>query len=280
MAEPFSHPSLSLWQARRKQQLLAGKICAFFFLCALLALIDGLQTLLRTDTDEILLMAGQSDGISGPCPLQNPVSTDLEVRFTPADTTLRFELEGFFAGYLIGNGMWRGRLIAPENQASSDVSLVVAFKGTAKGQKFRIHVFANEEDLRAQTPSFILRLFGLQAFVVAGVLALVALLPALVNYALGRNNLKLLQKLRLAEVFRVQSKETDQGQKLLLWCTAKGGEKLRIGENVAVFSTEGKSLGEAAIVSKEKQVFCLRMEPEQAVSAGCLVDLHSRQADL
>ena len=273
MAEPFSSPLWSLWQSRRTQQLLAGKLCACLFLCALLALFDGLQTLLRTDADEITLLAGQSDGISGPCPLQNPVRSDLEVRFNPADTALSFELEGFFAGYLIGNGMWRGNIIAPKELATADVSLVVAFKGSPKGQKFRIHVYASEDDLRSQTPSLILRYFGLQAFAVAAIFAMAALLPALINVALGRKNLKLLQELRLAEIFRVQSKPTDKGEALFLWCSAKGGEQLRNGQTLPVFAISGEPLGEAAIVSQEKKVFCLSMQTALPVSSGCLVYL-------
>ena len=273
MAEPFSHPLWPLWLSRRKQQLFAGKISAFFFLLAVLALADGLQTLVRTDTNEIVLLAGQSDGVSGPCPLQNPVTTDLQARFSPSDTELRFELEGFFAGYLIGNGMWRGQVLAPHACASSEATLLVTFQGTPQGQKFHIRVFATEEDLRAHSPSLLYCHLGMRPFVLAACFAVVALLPALFTLVLGRKNLNLLQQLHLAEIFRVQDKVSENGSQRFLWC-ADYGESLKIGQALSVFSAEGDALGQAVVVSQNKRVLCLSMSDTSPVSSGCLVQLH------
>ena len=92
----------------RHQQVLAGKTGAIFLCIALLLLVDGLVALMRTDTSRIDLLAGETASISGPLAVEAPVQGDVEARFIPGDTPLRFEVDGFFAGHWFGNGMWRG----------------------------------------------------------------------------------------------------------------------------------------------------------------------------
>ena len=79
----LDHPFWLDWRKRRRLQVRIGQISALFFLFAALALLDGLQMLVRTDTNEITLLAGEKEGLSGPCPFQNPVESDFAVHFSP-----------------------------------------------------------------------------------------------------------------------------------------------------------------------------------------------------
>ncbi|MBR4741939.1 MAG: hypothetical protein IK079_03480, partial [Desulfovibrio sp.] len=140
------------WQKRRAKILGLGKLSAILFLFSFLALLDGVQMLLRSSANELTLLAGGSTGISGPCPFQNPVKSDLVLRFDPANAPLQFQLEGFFAGYLMGNGMWRGELCALEG-AEGKYRLRVAFKGMEEsGQEFFVHIYANADSFAAASP--------------------------------------------------------------------------------------------------------------------------------
>ncbi|MBO4368737.1 MAG: hypothetical protein J5803_01355, partial [Desulfovibrio sp.] len=273
MTTQSSSFSWSLWRARRIKQVLIGRISAFFFLLAIFALLDGLQMLVRTDTTEIRLLAGESEGVSGPCPFQNPVQSDLEVSFIPKDAPLHFELEGFFAGYLLGNGMWRGRIIAPENVATQDCQLLATFRGMTEGQRFSLHIFANDLDARASSPSFILRFTGFQPFIVAAFLGAFGLIVGLFSFYFGRKNLALLKELGHAEIFRTSPAHTDP---MILWCSANGEADIQKGNDVAVKSEQGKELGIAHVKTIEKNVLCLSMPYNRRVRCGCLVDLQTK----
>ncbi|MCR4666406.1 MAG: hypothetical protein K5657_03830 [Desulfovibrio sp.] len=263
----------SLWQNRRRRQSLVGKISAFFFLCAALALLDGLQTLVRTDASEIWLIAGNSEGVSGACPFQNPVQSDIEATFMPKDAPVSFELEGFFSGYLIGNGMWRGTVSASSNATTQDCSLTVSFRGMTEGQRFRLRLFASPEDREHASPSFILRFFGLEPFIAAAFLAGTAFLFGFVSFLLGRANLSLLQDLGHAEVFRTASVEPEE---VRLWCSANGRTDLRPGQILSVLNGSGESLCEGVVKHVEKNVLCLSVPVGIPVHPGCLVDLSDR----
>ena len=263
MERAFDAISWTLWRKRRQTQLLIGRISAVFFLVAVLALLDGLQMLVRTSVDEISLLAGATEGLSGPCPFQNPVESDLEVRFTPKEAPLHFALEGFFAGYLLGNGMWRGQLTASEQAESGDCQVVIAFRGLPEAQRFTVHVFADYDDYRKASPSFSTRFLGFAPFLLSAVLAGTAFAFGLVTFVLGRMNLTLLRSVGWAEIFRTKA-ESDGT--LTLWSSAVGGEGLVCGDRLSVISPEGEPLGTARVRDKVKNVLTLVMgEAEETV---------------
>jgi Glucose-6-phosphate isomerase len=68
-------------------------------------MLDGLQGLVRSGADVIEVLPGGSVPISGPLTIKNPVNSDLNAQFSPANPSLSYDLEGFFAGYWFGNGM-------------------------------------------------------------------------------------------------------------------------------------------------------------------------------
>jgi hypothetical protein len=96
----------------RARQRYWGALCALLLGFALLGILDGLQGLARSGADVIELLPGGSVSISGPLTIKNPVNSDLKAQFAPENPALFYDLEGFFAGYWFGNGMWRGSVRA------------------------------------------------------------------------------------------------------------------------------------------------------------------------
>ncbi|MBQ7584740.1 MAG: hypothetical protein IJU40_00630 [Desulfovibrionaceae bacterium] len=261
----------NLWYKRRSWLILSGKISAVFFLLAVLLLLDGLQALVRTSSDTISLVAGESTGLSGPCPFQNPVASDLKVSFTPKDGDLEFELEGFFAGYLLGNGMWRGVIKAKREAETKSYKLKVSFKGAdAQGQSFSILIFHDFAAYCQAQPSFSLAYLGLKPFLFSAFLAALGFFFGLCTYLWSKKNLKLLNNLGYAEVFRLSPGPEDPR---LLWCSSLGLGNLKVGDKFQVYSVAGKFLGLALLKSQAKNVLCLTISRQSQVSLGCLVQI-------
>ncbi|MBQ7607561.1 MAG: hypothetical protein IJU76_06280 [Desulfovibrionaceae bacterium] len=261
-----------LWRRRRARLFLIGRISAVFFFLAAVALLDGVQALLRTGHDEIRMIAGESEGISGPCPFQNPVASDLVLRI-PEDAPLTFELEGFFTGYLIGNGMWRGNLVAQKGAQTGVWRVTAFFRGLPEGQRFHVSVFADREAMQESSPSFLLR-FGCEPFFAATLLFLAGLFFATVTFVLGRRNTVLLRDLGFSEIFRAQIK----GDSVSLWCSAEGAS-VRVGEQSLVLDAEGHTLAHARVIRSEKNVFTL-VSDNLTVTDGCLVCVQKQKDGL
>ncbi|MBQ7738590.1 MAG: hypothetical protein IJT59_02910 [Desulfovibrionaceae bacterium] len=262
------------WQTRRSRQLLIGKISAVFFLCAILMLLDGLQALVRSSSNTIVLEAGQAEGVSGPCPFQNPVQSDLTFKFEPDNGQLSFKLEGFFAGYLVGNGMWRGYVLAESSAQTGRYKLRVGFRGAPQArQTFDLEVYATFDDLRAASYSKALYFLGLQPFWLAAILGGVAMVLGIFTYLLGRRNLNLLLNLGFAEIFRTTQVGVDP---MYVWCSAQGAERLKVQQKLPIYSTEGELLGQGSFKSKAKNVLCLSLPYNEKITSGCLVRLTSK----
>ena len=108
----------------RVRQRVWGAVCALLLAFALLALVDGLQGMARNGSDVLELLPGDSVSLSGPLTIKNPVNNDLSARFTPPNSLLTYELEGFFSGYWFGNGM----IIAVLNSRLSSFNRVMRWR--------------------------------------------------------------------------------------------------------------------------------------------------------
>lgn len=138
-----------LWQSLRRYRRIQrfwGGCAALLLAVALLGLLDGVQALMRLGADHLEILPGGSETLSGPCPFKNPLNSDIQARFTPENAPLHFSLEGFFAGYWFGNGMWRGEVRAEPEAGPGRYELRIAFKGAAaqSAQKYVLLLRADE----------------------------------------------------------------------------------------------------------------------------------------
>lgn len=276
----------------RARQRFWGAICALLLAFALLALVDGLQGLARSGSDVIELLPGDSMPLSGPLTIKNPVNSDLRASFTPPNSLLSYELEGFFSGYWFGNGMWRGRVRADASVAPGRYELHIAFRGApaSASQRYAVVVHADSAAMRAAAPSFLQRVAGHNPFVLAAWVGGLALLTGLVPLYLGCRHIRLLASLGCGEVVRVRCETAAEAgeQTCRIWCQLYGLRAPARGTACSVYDGQGRYLCNARVAEARNGSLELTFAivaspaanagtPPNAVRTGCLVQLRSQQ---
>lgn len=268
------HFDQNLWQASRKirsRQRWFGRLSAFLLAVALVALIDGLLAHMRTGSDFLELLPGDALVLSGPLPLKNPVTGDVQAQFLPGNAPLHFRLDEFFAGYWFGNGMWRGTVTAEPLAEQGSYALRVWFRGKApsSAQTFKVRVWEDASARRAGSASFIHRFTGWNPFALAASCGIIALLCGCCVYLLGRHYARLVAALGCGEVFRLRVE--DGGCRL--WCLLYGLKAPPAGQVCTVLDAQGNALGEATVDMQRKGVLELLMREPEGVLPGSLVCL-------
>ncbi len=273
-------------QEIRQRQRKLGMVCAVLLAIALLCLVDGLQGLMRSGATVLELLPEKSAALSGPLTIKNPVTRDIEVSFVPANAPLSFTLEGFFAGYWFGNGMWRGIVAAQSEAEPGEYHMRVAFRGAAAStfQNYTVIVRADAVDMRTHSTSFTHRLTGFNPFALAVGFVGLALLVGVGVYRHGSMIIRTLVRLGCGEIVRVQQEKDG----LRLWCLLYGSRPPYEGTVCAVITTEGSVLAHARAGTAAKgslQLFISDHDRAQkesgytqdeisfAVRPGCLVCL-------
>ena len=249
-------PRWAEWHRLRNVQQTLGRIGAVVLLCAALCVVDGLQALMRHGADVVELVPGQSESLSGGCPFNNPIASDLKVTL-PDKAPLRFELEGFFVGYVLGSGMWRGHIIADEIAQPGEWQLRVGFKGTGgQGVAYRVVVYADEDERESAAPSFVKRFFGANAFWLAAAFGVVSLAFGFVTFRFGRNALLLLRSMGYSEIDRLGPGK--DGEPHCFCLDFAGHRALQVGEMLDVIDQQGRPRGQVQVVTVEKRSVELR----------------------
>ena len=272
MAVHTDDPRWLAWRRLRSFQNCFGRLSAVCLLLAGLALLDGLQGIMRTGTEQIALIPGESEAVSGSCPFKNPVVSDVRVTFSPAKAPLRFAFEAFFEGYWVGNGMWRGQVVADAGTPPGTWRMRVSFRGASLPPgvgEYVVRVFSDAAERQAASPSFLRRYFGVNAFWPFAVAVGVGIALGLTTYLLGRRIFRLLARMSLCEIFRTSPAGA---RPFMVWCVAQNGSWLRPGDRFPVHSPDGERIGRAVIRGMEKMTVQLEVE-EGAAAVGCLVDL-------
>lgn len=276
----------------RMRQRFWGAICAMLMGFVMLGMIDGLQGLARSGADVIEVLPGYSVPISGPLTIKNPVSSDLKAQFTPQSNSLVYDLEGFFAGYWFGNGMWRAAVRADVTAQPGDYTLKVVFRGAPASttQNYKITVYADDDAMRASSTSYLRRITGYNPFVLAAGCCGLALLAGVLVYRLGCSYIRQLTNLGCGEIVRVQH-EADNGQQLRpghIWCLLYGLRAPAPGTLCAVYNAQGAQLGLARAAEVNKGTLELNFDSftspaadagaaSNAVRSGCLVQLRPQK---
>ncbi|MBD5552974.1 MAG: hypothetical protein HDQ44_01415 [Desulfovibrio sp.] len=261
---------LWLWAKKyRARQRLTGWLSGILLALAMLALFDGLIAQMRQDANELELLPGQAIAISGPCAVKNPLPEDLNAQFTPANAPLVFELEGYFAGFWFGNGMWRGKIAAEESAQPGEYGLSIAFRGanSATAQQYLIRIFAGPANLRAASLSFITRLMDINPFLLAAVLGSAGIGLGLLTWWFGSRFYKALPDLGLAEIFASDPEDST------LWCFATKELAPRPGQVRMVLDRDGHVFGEARCLLFQKGRLKLILMDERKIPPGSLVCL-------
>lgn len=261
-------PAWRVWRSVRAWHLWAGRCAALLLLAACLALADGVQSLMRGGADRVELLPGDEESVSGPCPFKNPVAGDVLVTFSPDGAPLSFALEEFFAGYWLGSGMWRGRVLADAAAPTGRWVMRVRFKSAVgmQDKSYTIFVFHDQAGRLAASPSFLHRFCGLPPFLAAGGCGALGFVFGLATYLLGRRAFRLLTEMGLSEIFRVSD-----GVPRRAWCLLTTGDRPQSGQSLPVLATDGRDLGLARAARVEGASLELNLPEGLAASCGCIV---------
>ena len=258
------------WLRLRSVQQKLGKIVTVFMVCALVSVVDGLQGLMRHGADVVELVPGQAESLSGACPFKNPVASDLKATLSEG-APLHFELEGFFVGYVLGSGMWRGHIIADETAQPGEWTLRVGFKGTGgQGMAYKVYVYADEQEREAAAPSYVRRFLGANAFWLGAGLVCASLVLGFVNYRFGRSAMLLLRGMGYSEIYHVE--QGRDGTQHCFCLDFPGHRVLNVGDALDVVNQQGAPQGQMQVVTVAKRNVELRRTGSPAEN-GWLVRL-------
>lgn len=265
----------AFWQAARRArsfQHVLGLISGAFLAVALVALIDGLLAHMRAGADVLDLLPGQTITVSGPSALKNPVTSDLSARFTPPSAPLAFSLDGFFAGYWFGNGMWRGQVAAASDATPGSYGLRVSFFGadSRAAQNFELVIHADEKARREASLSYIMRYAGFSPFILAAFCAALGVIFGAGTYYFGRLYAKTLGRMGMSEIF---AQKRENGENRIFCLVPRAARPPGAGNARMVFGCDGSLLGEARVESWHKGRLVLTMLDGIDAPAGAVVCL-------
>ncbi|MDR0815886.1 MAG: hypothetical protein LBN28_00565 [Desulfovibrio sp.] len=264
----------TLWQtcqAIRKRQRFFGRISAVFIAATLFCLADGLYSSVRVGSDVLELLPGQSLMFSGPSPYKNPLNSDVQVRITPEDSSLRFVLDGFFASYWFGSAMWRGSVQVDATALPGQHDLLIHFRGASpkSAQKFMVIVWEDKAAQRAGAASVTQRLTGVKPVLPGVFCGVVALAFCTLTYIWGRFYFNMLAKLGFSEILRVV--QAVDGWRV--FCLSYGRAVPREGALRRVLTMNSRPVGEAKVITFHKETLELSLPPDAKVSIGHIVEL-------
>ena len=174
---------------------------------ALLTFFDGLRGGILGNSGQIRLIPGERYAVSGPLPPKTERIEDFVIEGNAPDGTIRLVPEGVFTGYMYGGGMWRGHLTVDRFARPGLREIKVRDRFGEKQNPalvFSVRVFAGAPERRAQSPSLVMRWFGLPPLVLAVCLVMPGLLVVGLNYLLGRKWHAVLAAQGCGEVFRIK----------------------------------------------------------------------------
>lgn len=251
----------------RKYQHLFGCISGILFAIALLALLDGLIAQMRRGANELELLPGQVLTISGPAVLKNPLASDVMARFTPAGAPFIFDLEGFFAGYWFGNGMWRGTLTAMPDAEAGNYGLVITFKGASArtAQQYELRIYGSSAAMREASFSFLKRWLDINPFILAAWCGSVGIISGVITYFCGIRYGKHILELGLAETYSYGDSS--------IFCLVAREFAPAPGSAVRILDGKGYTLGVAHVERWKKGKLWLSFSGEFVLPPGALISL-------
>lgn len=262
-------PSLADGKALLARSRILGRVSAFIFLIAVLAVFDALQTLVRHEFNSIELVPGETVMVSGMMPADARTIADLMIEME-GEPGLVFEPLETYKGFWMGGFMWRANLTVPMGTAPGKtyVTLVDIIKpepgeGSGKDERDRallyggqqnpalvyaVNIWPTEDARRAADNSLFRRYTGFPAF---GVAALAVLAAVLIGAANLREFSRAEKALALHGVFfifgvkdlAVAAKQALPGQQVLATTgykaiVARAGQSFTVGEPVELLDRD------------------------------------------
>lgn len=276
-------PTLAQGKALLARSRLLGRVSAFIFFIAMLAVFDALQTLVRHEFNSIDLVAGETVMVSGMMPADARTVADLLVEYE-GDAGVMFEPLETYKGFWMGGFMWRANLTAGANVSPGKtyVTIVDVIKAESSasdskddkdrillygGQQnpalvYAVSVWPSEEARRAADNSFFRRFTGLPAFGVAVAAVLLALIAGLGNWLAFARAEAALAPHGVFYIYGVKDlavavKQALPGQKILATSGHKAifsrlDQPFAVGDPVLLLNKDWTVQGEGSILEVER----------------------------
>lgn len=278
-------PAVSLAQGKAllARSRFLGRVSAFIFLLAVLAVFDALQTLVRHEFNSIDLVAGETVMVSGMMPADAKTIEDIVIE-VEGDTGLEFEPLETYKGFWMGGFMWRANLAAPAGAVPGksyitivDIIKPEAEEGDSKDERDRsllfggqqnpalvyaVSVWPSDAERRASDNSLFRRYTGLPAFGVAAVAVFLAVAVGIANW---RTFSRAEETLAANGVFYIHGvkdlavavKQALPGQKVLATSGykaifARAGQSFQVGDPVLLLDRDWKEQARGAILNIER----------------------------
>ncbi len=254
----------------------AGMVSMLFFFAALLALADALRGGFKGEQSAIELIPDSSFAISGPLPPAVEKIADFVIEGQPGDGAVRLVPQAIFSGYWLGGSMWRGRILTAPSAQVGEYTLRVRGQSDDKQNPvlvFPVRIWADQAELNAHSPSRLIRLTGLNPFLIALALALCGFAAGCLNFYMGRLWQRHLALNRCGEIFRARPVE----EGIEIRCEIQGIDIPPAGAPATVLRASGKVVCAARLLFSEKNEIVLLLEDGEVsppVRPGDVVCLH------
>lgn len=299
---PQSSPDLEAGSRNLVRSRVLGKFSACIFLIAALAVIDGLQTLMRQDFNSVSLVPGETVLMSGMMPQNATSHAELLVRVEGL-SGLTFKPVTSFKGFWMGGDMWRAELSANATTLPGKGTLTVvdmvpmkkvgqtsvrdedsprqpvsgnssnSSSAPVMGQNpalvYSLSVWGSATEREASEHSFIRRFTGRAPFAAAAAAAGAALLFGIGNFICFSKAEKTLARRKVYVIHGIKK----QADGLDASFAHAGQDDFTPGDAVALYDTNWREQGRGLLVKKDHVKGFARFSPDTPPHYGWLVAL-------
>ncbi len=244
-----------------------GRLSGLLLLGIVLAVIDGMSAQIRQEFNLIEIVPGQRQVVNGPMPRMTASLRELIVDLS--SEALSLNLEETYTGFWMGGSMWKGQVQVASGSPAGQYILGVRGPGEAEANPalvFKIRVFADAEDQRLQSLSYIHKFLGPHPFILAAWLLPCALLAGLGNFVVSQQLETALARDHKAEIYVV--KTAPEG--LLLTFGLGKDHGLSVGDRADILDEAGR-VTTTARIQEVRPGSCTALAPAgSAVHIGSL----------
>jgi hypothetical protein len=247
-----------------------GRLAAFLCLLLLLAFLDAFLARFLEPLNNIVILPGETQEISGP--VTGKIEHPQQLSYSSSSRELKVTFEEIKKGFWLGGLIWRGRLAVGSAIQPGKYTVIVPAAQTPASKsptRFQVEVFKDQGSLDNNSKSRIRRLLGMNPWLVALFMLVLVLAAFGAVFLISQKIEPLLVLERKAEIYRVQKGEG-------VWLITFGlgrNQGLSPGSSLFLLDDKGQTIGQvtAQEVSENQAVAAAGMETK--VRPGYYVSL-------
>ena len=256
--------TIILWKSRLSKT--GAVLCTLAVLCVL----DGSVDFLRTPSNSLYLLQGDSARLTGP--LAPGVSGIEGMKYESDSQAVRVSFEGVITGFWLGGRMWRGTVRLSDGIQPG--GYVLSVFGKEDGKKvganiFKIIVYRDKASRSAGSCSFAEKLLGVSPWVTALSFFGIAVVVCSCLYVISGKHDRLLAERGEAEIYRVV--ENESGFSIYFGLGRRNG--LEEGARLVLMNAKQQPVEEAVVESVSENDGLACVGPLSRVKPGYLVKM-------